>query len=125
MKIGCREAPDFFVCILLCFCLLFVCLLYLLFSIVDRVLIVFIVFVIVLSLTFSATAVFYSASRAVVIACETRQAFAVVFPYGCFSILAFNVACGAYLCALAAMYASVRVDTKLAVAYNPIDKGVT
>jgi len=107
------------------FVFFFVCLLYLLFSIVDRVLIVFIVFVIVLSLTFSATAVFYSASRAVVIACETRQAFAVVFPYGCFSILAFNVACGAYLCALAAMYASVRVDTKLAVAYNPIDKGVT
>ena len=107
------------------FVFFFVCLLYLLFSIVDRVLIVFIVFVIVLSLTFSATAVFYSASRAVVLACETRQAFAVVFPYGCFSILAFNVACGAYLCALAAMYASVRVDTKLAVAYNPIDKGVT
>ena len=104
------------------FVFFFVCLLYLLFSIVDRVLIVF---VIVLSLTFSATAVFYSASRAVVIACETRQAFAVVFPYGCFSILAFNVACGAYLCALAAMYASVLVDTKLAVAYNPIDKGVT
>ena len=122
MKIGCREAPDFFVVFYCVFVFFFVCLLYLSFSIVDRVLILF---VIVLSLAFSATAVFYGASGAVVIACETRQAFAVVFPYGCFSIFAFYIACGAYLCALAAMYASVRVDTKLAVAYNPIDKGVT
>ena len=107
------------------FVFFFVCLLYLLFSIVDRVLIVFIVFVIVLSLTFSATAVFYSASRAVVIACETRQAFAVVFPYGCFSLAPFYVVGGADTGTLAAMYATLRVYTELAVAYNPIDKGVT
>lgn len=81
-------------------------------------------FVIILSFTFSLIAVFYSSSGAVVIACETRQTFAVVFPYGALSFFAFYIGSGAYLCALAATYASVRIDTKLAVAYYPIDKSV-
>ena len=107
------------------FVFFFVCLLYLLFSIVDRVLIVFIVFVIVLSLVLGAVAVFYGTGGAVVVAGKARQALAVVFPFWAFALAPFYVVGGADAGTLAAMYAALRVYTKLAVAYNPFDESVS
>ena len=82
-------------------------------------------FVIVLSLVLGAVAVFYGTGGAVVVTGKARQALAVVFPFWAFALAPFYVVGGADTGTLAAMYAALRVYTKLAVAYNPIDKGVT
>ena len=81
-------------------------------------------FVIVLSLVLGAVAVFYGTGGAVVVAGKARQALAVVFPFWAFALAPFYVVGGADTGTLAAMYAALRVYTKLAVAYNPFDESV-
>ena len=123
MKVGCREAPDFFCFYIFTFLALsVVCLSGSVLGIADGV---FVAFVIVLSLVLGAVAVFYSTGGAVVVAGETRQALAVVFPFGTIALAPFDVVCGACFGTLSAFDAQLRVYSELAVAYNPFDECVS